>query len=151
MLLRVRTYIEHRLGDPRLDVADIAAAHHVSIRALQKLFESDGQTVTGWIRARRIEHCRKDLANTSLADQPVSSIAAKWGLVDPAHFSRLFKTTYGLPPRDYRASALGLAAREIAPSADARRGEETGSNCPAAQGALQDLTSDLVSIEGGTP
>jgi AraC-like DNA-binding protein len=108
LLLRVRTYIEQRLGDPHLDVADIAAAHHISIRALQKLFEGDGQTVTGWIRARRMEHCRKNLADTSLADQPVSAIAAKWGLVDPAHFSRLFKSTYGLPPRDYRASCSDL-------------------------------------------
>jgi AraC-like DNA-binding protein len=108
LLLQVRTYIEHRLGDPGLDVAQIAAAHHVSIRTLQKLFESDGQTVTGWIRARRIEHCRKDLANISLADQPISTISSRWGLVDPAHFSRLFKTTYGLPPRDYRTSALSL-------------------------------------------
>ncbi|WP_198166587.1 helix-turn-helix domain-containing protein [Mycobacterium sherrisii] len=106
LLLRIRTSIEHRLGDPRLDVAYIAGAHHISIRALQKLFESDGQTVTGWIRARRLEHCRKDLANGLLADQPVGMIAAKWGLVDPAHFSRLFKSTYGIPPRDYRAKAL---------------------------------------------
>lgn len=111
LLLGVQTYIEHRLGDPRLDVADIAAAHHVSIRALQKLFESHGQTVTGWIRARRIEHCRKDLANATLAEQPVGAIAAKWGLVDGAHFSRLFKSAYGLPPREYRTSALGLSAR----------------------------------------
>jgi AraC-like DNA-binding protein len=110
LLLRVRTYIEHRLGDPGLDVAQIAAAHHISIRALQKLFESDRQTVTGWIRARRIEHCRKDLANPLLANEPIRTIASKWGLLEPAQFSRLFKATYGLPPRDYRASALSVAA-----------------------------------------
>jgi AraC-like DNA-binding protein len=27
-------------------------------------------------------------------------------LVHPPHFSRLFKSTYGLAPRDYRAKAL---------------------------------------------
>ncbi|SPM30587.1 hypothetical protein VC42_02420, partial [Mycobacterium terramassiliense] len=115
LLLRVRAYIEHRLGDPRLDVAEIATAHHISIRALQKLFESDGQTVTGWIRTRRIEHCRRDLANASLAGQSVGAIASKWGLVDPAHFSRLFKSTYGLPPRDYRAKALGRMSPGLVP------------------------------------
>jgi AraC-like DNA-binding protein len=106
LLLGVRTFIEHRLDDPDLDVASIAAAHHVSVRRLQKLFAAHEQTVTGWIRTRRIEHCRKDLGNPALAERTVSSIAARWGLVDPAHFSRLFKSTFGLSPREYRVQAL---------------------------------------------
>jgi AraC-like DNA-binding protein len=106
LLLRVRTYIEHRLDDPDLDVASIAAAHHVSVRRLQKLFADQEQTVTGWIRSRRIEHCRRDLANPALAERTVNSIATNWGLFDPAHFSRLFKSTYGLSPREYRVKAL---------------------------------------------
>jgi AraC-like DNA-binding protein len=106
LLLSVRTYIERRLDDPDLDVASIAAAHHVSVRRLQKLFADQEQTVTGWIRDRRIEHCRRDLANPALAERTVSSIAANWGLFDPAHFSRLFKSAYGLSPREYRGRAL---------------------------------------------
>jgi AraC-like DNA-binding protein len=106
LLLRIRTHIEQRLDDPDLDVASIAAAHHVSVRRLQKLFADDEQTVTGWIRNRRIEHCRKDLANPALADRTVSSIATRWGMFDPAYFSRLFKSTYGLSPREYRIRAL---------------------------------------------
>jgi AraC-like DNA-binding protein len=106
LLLRVRAYIEDRLGDPRLDVATIAGAHHISVRFLQKLFEGQEQTVTGWIRAQRLDHCRRDLANPALAEEPVTSIAAHWGLVEAAHFSRLFKSTYGLAPRDYRAKVL---------------------------------------------
>jgi AraC-like DNA-binding protein len=106
LLLRVRTYIEHRLDNPDLDIASIAAAHHVSVRRLQKLFADREQTVTGWIRGRRIEHCRRDLANPVLAERTVSSIATHWGLFDPAHFSRLFKSTYGLSPREYRVKAL---------------------------------------------
>jgi AraC-like DNA-binding protein len=102
LLLRVRAYIEDRLSDPHLDVATIAGAHHISVRYLQKLFEGQEQTVSGWIRAQRLEHCRRDLANPALAEEPVTSIAAHWGLVDAAHFSRLFKSTYGLAPRDYR-------------------------------------------------
>jgi AraC-like DNA-binding protein len=106
LLFRVRAFIERRLGDPDLDVATIAAAHHISVRYLQKLFEGQEQTVTGWIRAQRLEHCRRDLANPAFAEEPVTSIAAHWGLVDPPHFSRLFKSTYGLAPRDYRAREL---------------------------------------------
>jgi AraC-like DNA-binding protein len=34
----------------------------------------------------------------------VAAVGARWGYPDPAHFSRLFKATYGMGPRDYRAS-----------------------------------------------
>jgi AraC-like DNA-binding protein len=33
---------------------------------------------------------------------PVNALAVRWGLPDPAHFSRLFKRTYGMPPAEYR-------------------------------------------------
>ena len=102
LLLRIHAFLEDGLDDPELDLATVAAAHHISVRYLQKLFEDEGETVTGWIRARRLEHCRRDLAEPRFAELPVSSVAARWGLHDPAHFSRLFKATYGRSPRDYR-------------------------------------------------
>ena len=104
--LRVRAHIERRLADPILNVSTVATANHISVRYVQKLFESEGETVTGWIRARRIEHCRRDLADPQCAQLPISSIAARWGLVNAAHFSRLFKSVHGLSPTEYRAQAL---------------------------------------------
>ncbi|MFP1155407.1 helix-turn-helix domain-containing protein [Mycobacterium sherrisii] len=106
LMKRVYAYIEHRLSDPHLCVTEIAAAHYVSKRALQRTFENDGQTLTGWIRARRLERCRRDMANP-LADQPIGAIAARWGLSNPSQFSRLFKSKYGLTAREYRATGLG--------------------------------------------
>jgi AraC-like DNA-binding protein len=106
LLLRIQAYITHRLGDPSLDAPMIAAAHHISLRSLQRLFEGEGQTVTGWIRAQRLEHCRRDLANPILKQQPVRSVSAKWGLFDAAHFSRLFKAAYAFSPVEYRAKML---------------------------------------------
>jgi AraC-like DNA-binding protein len=32
----------------------------------------------------------------------VSAVAARWGLTDPAAFSRLFRAAYGVPPLEYR-------------------------------------------------
>ena len=52
LLLRIQAFLEDRLDDPGLDLAAVAAAHHISVRYLQKLFEEQGETVTGWIRAR---------------------------------------------------------------------------------------------------
>ncbi|WAC90016.1 helix-turn-helix domain-containing protein [Mycobacterium sp. Aquia_213] len=106
MMLGILAYIERNLGDPDLDVPTIATAHHISIRHLQRMFENDGHTVTEWIRSRRIEHCRKDLANAELAAVPVSVIGARWGLANAANFSRLFKAVHGRSPREYRVWAL---------------------------------------------
>jgi AraC-like DNA-binding protein len=106
LLGRIKCHIEERLTDPDLDSVTVAAAHHISPRYLRKLFEAEGESVGRWIRSRRLEHCRHDLARPDLADHPVSTVAARWCLTDPAHFSRLFKATYGQPPREYRRAAL---------------------------------------------
>jgi AraC-like DNA-binding protein len=106
LYLRVRAHIEQRLADPNLNVSTVAAANHISVRYVQKLFEDEGETMTGWIRARRISRCRRDLADPQFAQWPISSIAARWGLVNAAHFSRLFKGICGLSPTEYRAQAL---------------------------------------------
>ncbi|BBX41708.1 transcriptional regulator [Mycobacterium tuberculosis variant microti OV254] len=107
--LKVQLHIEERLSEPDLNVTSIAEAHHVSLRWLQQIFEERGHTLSGWIRARRLEHCRRDLANPALAGERVCSIGASWGLANPAHFSRLFKSKYGVTPRTYRAKALGVS------------------------------------------
>ncbi len=106
LLMRIRVFIEERLGDPNLDNATIAAAHHISVRHLQALFASQGQTVTGWVRSRRVDRCRQDLADIRLADKSVSEIGARWGLLDPAHFSRTFKAVLGCPPTRYRDAVI---------------------------------------------
>ncbi|GAB07133.1 helix-turn-helix domain-containing protein [Gordonia amarae] len=97
-----RAYIERHLADPELCPAAVAAKHHVSVRYLQRLFATDGQTVAGYIRRRRLERCHSDLADPSLRHRGVAAIGATNGLPAPAHFSRLFKTTYGMTPGEYR-------------------------------------------------
>ncbi|MFC4122571.1 helix-turn-helix domain-containing protein [Nonomuraea zeae] len=103
LFLRITTFIESRLGDPLLDPAAIAAAHHISTRYLHKLFHSEGTSVSVWIRERRLGRCRRDLLDPLLRDRSVSTIAARWGFVNAAHFSRLFKAVYGHSPRECRA------------------------------------------------
>ena len=43
------------------------------------------------------------MLDPALRAQPVSAIAARWGLTNPAHFSRLFRQAYGAPPAAYRS------------------------------------------------
>jgi AraC-like DNA-binding protein len=108
-MLQITAFIEEHLADPDLAPAQIAAAHNISLRQLHKLFHASGTTVAGWIRQRRLEHCSHDLRDPGCTTRSVTAVGARWGYPDPAHFSRLFKATYGVGPRDYRASH-GLAA-----------------------------------------
>jgi AraC-like DNA-binding protein len=106
LLTTVQAFIHQHLGDPRLSPAMIAAAHHVSLRTLHQLFHDEGLTVAGWVRRRRLESCRRDLSDPALASRPVAAIAARWGFTSAADFSRAFRAAHGLPPSEYRRSAL---------------------------------------------
>jgi AraC-like DNA-binding protein len=106
LLERSKVYVEDHLADPELTPDRIALAHNVSTRTLHRLFESDGQTIGSWIRTRRLEKCRVELLDATLADIPVSAIGSRWGLCDAAHFSRLFKAAFGHSPRSYRGQNL---------------------------------------------
>ncbi|SEH03691.1 AraC-type DNA-binding protein [Nonomuraea solani] len=106
LVLQIRAFVEQHLDDLDLDPAVIAAAHHVSLRHLYRLFEADGTSVAAWIRHRRLERCRADLADPALEDRLVGAVGARWGLSDPAHFSRLFRRIYGFSPTEYRQARL---------------------------------------------
>lgn len=104
----IRAYIDDNLTNPALSPASIAAANFISTRHLHGVFKDQGVTVSAWIRSRRLEHCRRDLADAIFADRPISSIAVRWGFTDASHFSRLFRSTFGEPPTEFRERALGL-------------------------------------------
>ncbi|SPT60274.1 helix-turn-helix domain-containing protein [Actinomadura madurae] len=103
LLRQIYAFVDEHLGDPELTPGMIAAAHHVSLRHLHKLFETEECTVAEWIRRRRLDRCRRDLADTALLERPVEAIAARWGFPSAASFSRLFRAVHGIPPGEYRA------------------------------------------------
>jgi len=63
LLMRIHAFIEQHLGDCDLAPGPVAAAHYISVRYLYRLFEEQGTTVAAWIRHRRLERCRADLAD----------------------------------------------------------------------------------------
>jgi AraC-like DNA-binding protein len=98
-LARVDAYIAEHLADRELTPSAIAAAHFMSTRQLHRLFAAHGDTVTSYIRRRRLERCRRSLA---AARAPIAEIARRWGFPDPATFSRAFRNEYRTTPSDYR-------------------------------------------------
>jgi transcriptional regulator GlxA family with amidase domain len=102
LLPRVTSHVYRHLGDPGLTPARIAEAHFISTRSLHRLFEPRGVSVAEWIRELRLARCRRDLADPALAGESVGTIAARWGMQNPAHFSRLYRAAYGCRPSDHR-------------------------------------------------
>ncbi len=104
--VRVCEYIMQNLGDPTLSPDVIAHANFISTRQVHKIFHAERITVSQFIRDRRLEECRRQLADPADAHLTVGQIAAQWGIYDGAHFSRIFRNAYGISPREYRRSQL---------------------------------------------
>ncbi|WP_398864469.1 helix-turn-helix domain-containing protein [Streptomyces pakalii] len=58
--------------------------------------------MAGFIKQQRLEHIRTDLTARHLSHLTAHAIAARWGYVRPAVFSRAFRAAYGEPPGEYR-------------------------------------------------
>lgn len=110
LLRRIQHHIDANLANPNLAPPAIATAHYISTRTLHQLFADSGHTVGGWIRERRLERCRRDLIDPLHANVPVGAIGARWGLPDAAHFSRIFRNTFGASPTQYRKAQEQVAS-----------------------------------------
>ena len=101
-LQRIWQSIENSLGDADLSISRIAEEHQLSVRYVQKLFEDSGQSFSTYVRRRRLEQCRADLANKLNADVSITATCFRWGFNDSATFSRAFRDEFGVSPRQYR-------------------------------------------------
>ena len=101
-------FIEQHLTSMAITPERIACEHGVSVRTVNRIFSTTGDTVGGVIRSRRLAHARDELTTGA---EPISVIAHRWGFFDSSHFHRAFKASYGLSPRDYRASRRSTTGR----------------------------------------
>ncbi|TQJ56905.1 MULTISPECIES: helix-turn-helix domain-containing protein [Streptomyces] len=108
-LAHIRDFIELHLADPDLSPDSIASAHHISVRYLHKLFQSEGVTVSQWVRQRRLEACQKELGLAS-RHLTVAAVARRWGFASHSHFSRAFRAAYGVPPSEWQRAGRRPAA-----------------------------------------
>jgi len=103
---RIQRFIDAHISDPALTAEEIASAIGISVRHLHRVFSVTGSTLGDCIRSRRLEHCRRDLANPCWQERTITEIAFAWGFNDSAHFSHSFRKQFGISPRVFRAQSV---------------------------------------------
>jgi AraC-like DNA-binding protein len=92
-----------RLADPDLSPTTLARELNVSVRTLHRAFTTAEESVAAYIRHRRLERARLELA-APLGQLDVSEVAARWQFADSSHFIRAFKRRYGETPAQFARS-----------------------------------------------
>ncbi len=107
-LLRAEQFILKQFGQC-VSLKQMAAAAGVSRQHLLKLFRHrHGTSPTHYLYERRLAVAADQLAHTGLS---IKEIAEHCGFVNPFHFSRKFKQSYGLSPRSWRSQKWAVVVR----------------------------------------
>lgn len=107
LLEQCLVFIEANLSDPQLNPQMVADSAHISVRYLHQTFKQSGMTCASYIRLRRIERVKADLALEEFALVPVEKLLQRWGVQNPSHFGQVFKRIEGCTPTEFRRKALG--------------------------------------------
>ncbi|WP_433665232.1 helix-turn-helix domain-containing protein [Nocardia sp. CA-128927] len=113
LLTQIRDYAHRRLCDPNLSPAQIARAHHISVRHLYKVCADAGFSPEKWIVAQRLERAHSDLARFDMRHRSIGAIAYSLGFRSPTHFARRLYAAYGLTPSRLRREALEQQAADL--------------------------------------
>jgi AraC family transcriptional activator of tynA and feaB len=105
----IKQYIELNLRNPELGPTPIANALGVSRRYVRLLFAAQNDSVTAYIRRRRLEECAWELGQPLWQGRSITSTASDWGFRSMAHFARAFKGHYGSTPTEFRRAKLTSA------------------------------------------
>lgn len=105
-LADIENYIKMNLADPELSYDKVAVSCGISPRYLCFLLKANNTSFSEQVWKNRMPKARDALISSKTRDYPIHEIAYMSGFKSAAHFSRMFKATYGVPPREYRAMHL---------------------------------------------
>lgn len=110
----IKRFIEQHVNDPDLTPQSVARANAISVRYLHKLFQADGDTPGQWIQRCRLQRCRGELAGLDAAKRSIAGVAHRWGFTSASHFSRAFRSLYGITPAEWRDSGARALPEPLA-------------------------------------
>lgn len=99
---QIDAFIMNNLSNSSLDADAIARHCRITTRKLREIFSLGDDTLTSYIREQRLLRCQAALQSPSLRRHSVFEIALRWGFNDPAHFSRAYRSRFGMAPSENR-------------------------------------------------
>ena len=98
-VLECREYIDRHLAE-KVSLKDLAAALNYSEYYICRRFkEETGQTMTDYIRTRRLERAKELLTDNSLS---IREISERLGFCSASYFSETFRAEFGVTPAEWR-------------------------------------------------
>ncbi|MFC0698824.1 helix-turn-helix domain-containing protein [Paraburkholderia humisilvae] len=110
-VLRAKQLIARRIGDPDLTVGSIAAELNISSSSLMHALKASGLSAMRYAWSLRLEHAARLLPGASRGE--IQTIAYQCGFSSLAHFSRAFKESYGMTPREYAATHMAASSSKV--------------------------------------
>ncbi len=108
-MVRLRNLVRAHIGAATLGPARLCQMAGISRSQLYRLFEPYGG-VALFIQSERLNAAYRALSDVN-DDRSISDIAEQVGLFDPSSFSRMFRRTFNVSPRELRmARAAGTSA-----------------------------------------
>lgn len=97
-LKRIEHYVYLHLENPALTPAMVAAACHISVRYLHKLFADLPYSFSEWVKELRLKQANHILKTKSYVT--IDEVAHRVGYGDQGYFSRIYKQHFDYTPRD---------------------------------------------------
>ncbi|HEY4202513.1 MAG TPA: AraC family transcriptional regulator [Devosiaceae bacterium] len=99
----IKADIGRHLADVGLSVGAVAAAHRLTQRSVQRLFEEEGTTFSAYVLDQRLQRAHQMLRDPRYRHMTIGAIAGTAGFGDLPHFNHMFRRRYLATPSDIRA------------------------------------------------
>jgi len=101
----IKQLIAHNFHNKTLSIGAIAAAHGITSRYVNMLFEETGENFSQHVLEKRLALAAELLGDPRQQDRKISEIAFVCGFGDLSYFNRVFRRRYGQTPSDMRETA----------------------------------------------
>lgn len=108
-LIAIKADIGRNLIHGDVSLAAVAARHGLSFRSVQRLFEREALTFTGFVLSQRLAYAYQLLVGAREDDRTICDTAFDAGFNDLSYFNRTFRRRYGVTPSEVREMSIAYS------------------------------------------
>jgi AraC-like DNA-binding protein len=112
-LKAAKALVRRHLAESHLSAEFIAWRLRISPRSVQRLFESEGMTFSGFVTGERLSRAYAALADVRKLHQGIAEIALDCGFGDLSYFNRKFRARYRASPSEVRHHEIADVSQSL--------------------------------------